>query len=225
MEENERLSMKRKDIDRVNDDFSDFSLSSPARKIRRLDVDLPPIMEEEEIDLPMQDTVAEEIELEPVNDERAIVLFKPLHYQQPSSGNVFVDRHLISGFKNRFLHDVSIADDNQYEDERLNKCQAVVCWNPSQSTYSQSIGTFQQPRTLEITELDETGEDVVMDDASNEIEEDTGSASLSFPQQGQQQEQEHTYGFGLHPWQQAQNCMIPQLPQVSATPTPITWFR
>jgi len=125
--------MKRKDIDRVNDDFSDFSLSSPARKIRRLvnslsellktlefvfmmmmmmnwcyimliqDVDLPPIMEEEEIDLPMQDTVAEEIELEPVNDERAIVLFKPLHYQQPSSGNVFVDRHLISGFKSKFL--------------------------------------------------------------------------------------------------------------------------
>lgn len=28
--------MKRKEIDRVNDDFSDFSLSSPASKIRRL---------------------------------------------------------------------------------------------------------------------------------------------------------------------------------------------
>ena len=30
------LKMKRKDLDDVNDDFSDFSLSSPARKIRRL---------------------------------------------------------------------------------------------------------------------------------------------------------------------------------------------
>ncbi|CAE6199921.1 unnamed protein product [Arabidopsis arenosa] len=224
MEENERLSMKRKDFDRVNDEFSDFSLSSPARKIRRLDVDLPPIMEEEEIDLPMQDTSAEEIELEPVNNDRAIVLFKPLHYQHPSSsGNLFVDRDLISGFKNRFLRDVSIADDNHYEDQRSNKCQAVVCWNPSQSTYSQPIGTFQQPRTLEITELDETGEDAVMDDAANEIEEDNGSATLSFPHEGQQQEP--TFGFGLHQWQQQQNCMIPQLPQVSTTPTPITWFR
>lgn len=30
------MKMKRKEIDRVNDEFSDFSLSSPARKIRRL---------------------------------------------------------------------------------------------------------------------------------------------------------------------------------------------
>lgn len=67
------------------------------------DVDLPPIMEEEEIDLAMQETAAEEIEVSPVNDERAIVLFKPLYYQQPSSGNLFVDRDLISGFKSKFL--------------------------------------------------------------------------------------------------------------------------
>ncbi|XP_010450361.1 PREDICTED: uncharacterized protein LOC104732511 [Camelina sativa] len=221
MEENDRLSMKRKDIDRVNDDLSDFSLSSPARKIRRLDVDLPPIMEEEETDLAMQ-----EIE---VNDERAIVLFKPLHYgHQPSSSrNLFVDRDLISGFKNRFLRDASIADDDHYEDLRSNKCQAVVCWNPPQTFYSQSVGTFQQPRTLEITELDDTGEDVVMDDATTEIEEDSGNNCPSFPQPAQQQLLvEPTYGFGLHQWQQQQNCMIPpQLPQVSTTPTPITWFR
>lgn len=30
------MKLKRKDLDQVNDDFSDFSLSSPARKIRRL---------------------------------------------------------------------------------------------------------------------------------------------------------------------------------------------
>lgn len=131
--------------------------------------------------------------------------------------------HFLFSCADRFLRDVSIADDNHYEDQRSNKCQAVVCWNPSQSTYSQSIGTFQQPRTLEITELDETGEDAVMDEAANEIEEDSGSTSLSFPQQGQHQEP--TYGFGLHQWQQQQNCMIPQLPQVSTTPAPVTWFR
>lgn len=33
---NSVLKMKRKDIDEVNDEFCDFSLSSPARKIRRL---------------------------------------------------------------------------------------------------------------------------------------------------------------------------------------------
>ncbi|KAL7189929.1 hypothetical protein ACSBR1_039543 [Camellia fascicularis] len=44
------MKMKRKDLEDVNDDFSDFSLSSPARKIRRLDAELPPIMEEEEAD-------------------------------------------------------------------------------------------------------------------------------------------------------------------------------
>lgn len=30
------LKMKRKDLEDVTDDFSDFSLCSPARKIRRL---------------------------------------------------------------------------------------------------------------------------------------------------------------------------------------------
>lgn len=31
-----KMKMKRKDLDQINDEFSDFSLSSPARKIRRL---------------------------------------------------------------------------------------------------------------------------------------------------------------------------------------------
>lgn len=30
------LKMKRKDLEQVSDEFSDFSLSAPARKIRRL---------------------------------------------------------------------------------------------------------------------------------------------------------------------------------------------
>ncbi|KAL1223013.1 hypothetical protein V5N11_022874 [Cardamine amara subsp. amara] len=223
MAENEHLPMKRKDIDRVNEEFSDFSLSSPARKIRRLDVDLPPIMEEEETDMAM---ATEEVEPGVVNDERAIVLFNPLHYHQPSSSsvNLFVDRDLISGFKNRFLRDAARADDNYDEDQTSNECQAVVCWNPSQPLYSQSVGTFQpfqRPRTLEITELDESGEDVVMDEAENETEELSGSTGLPFPQQAQ----DPTYGFGLPQWQQQQNCLIPQLPQVSTTPTPITWFQ
>lgn len=48
-----RTKMKRKDLDQVSDDFSDFSLSSPARKIRRLDAELPPIMEDDEPEIAM----------------------------------------------------------------------------------------------------------------------------------------------------------------------------
>lgn len=56
------------------------------------DLDLPPIMEEEEI------------QSAPVNEERAIVLFQPLqHHHQPSTGQIFVDRNLISGFKSNFF--------------------------------------------------------------------------------------------------------------------------
>ncbi|KAK6126634.1 hypothetical protein DH2020_039620 [Rehmannia glutinosa] len=89
------LKLKRKDLEDVNDDFSDFSLSSPARKIRRLDAELPPIIEEEECETPIafEHTMLHEqsfvndssggIKIEelpnvPSNEEKAIVLFKPL---------------------------------------------------------------------------------------------------------------------------------------------------
>lgn len=138
--------------------------------------------------------------------------------------------HFFISCADRFFCDAARADDNYDEDQTSKECQTVVCWNPSRSLYSQSIGIFQpfqQPHKLEITELDETGEDAVMDEAADEIQENSGSTGLSFPQHAQQQllQEEPAYGFGLHQWQQQQNCVIPQLPQVSTTPTPITWFR
>ncbi|KAL3585515.1 hypothetical protein D5086_012382 [Populus alba] len=99
--------LKRKEVDEVSDDFSDFSLSAPARKIRRLvlGADLPPIIEEEEGSTVPVGFVEEEkegngsfiskknkgvqieelINLPPSsssisdNEERAIVLFKPVN--------------------------------------------------------------------------------------------------------------------------------------------------
>ncbi|KAK9098313.1 hypothetical protein Syun_025358 [Stephania yunnanensis] len=47
------MKMKRKDLEEVVDDFTDFYLTSPARKIRRLDAELPPIMEEDEPGIPI----------------------------------------------------------------------------------------------------------------------------------------------------------------------------
>lgn len=193
------MRMKRKEIDRVNDDFSDFSLSSPATKIRRLDLDLPPIMEEEVV---MED----DIQSPPQNEERAIVLFKPppppplLH--QP---NLFVDRSLISGLRNRFLHDVAVAD----EDYKANKQQAVVPWNPSQFQFLESAGTFQEPSKPEIVELD--GDDTMMEEADMDVE-DKGRSSIT------------NGSVSLQQPQQLLHCMMPQqLPQTNSTP--ISWFR
>ncbi|KAL0788646.1 hypothetical protein Bca101_004892 [Brassica carinata] len=176
--------MKRKEIDRVNDDFSDFSLSSPASKIRRLDLDLPPIMEEEVVVMEEHD----HIQSSPQNEERAIVLFKPppQHHHQP---HLFVDRSLISGLKSkafsklffnflyllvRFLHDVAVADE---EDYKANKEQAVVPWNPSHFQFLESKGTFQERTKPEIVELD--GDDTMMEEADMDVEEKENSSVSS----------------------------------------------
>lgn len=128
-------------LDQVNDDFSDFSLSSPARKIRRLvcnplsfaslqfrfgfssffvlcsypmskftmqDTQLPPIMEEEEVEfdsaqiqMNCNGPVIEELE----NQERAIVPFNPVNnplFHNPSNVSVSLSPDLISGFKGKY---------------------------------------------------------------------------------------------------------------------------
>ncbi|GAA0164807.1 oxygenase [Lithospermum erythrorhizon] len=118
--------MKRKDFEQVNDDFSDFSISSPARKIRRLDAELPPINEEEVMEVPIiehyepeldfgnnvervgggrggsgRGIVIEELPNDLENDERAIVVFNPVNLPfvaSPSNFSVTVNPDLISGF-------------------------------------------------------------------------------------------------------------------------------
>lgn len=89
-------SLKRKVhgiVDQISDDFSDFSLSSPATKIRRLHGELPPIVEEHEQE-----------EHEPLpNEERALVLFKPFLPHSPdynnSSFSLTLNSDLISQIK------------------------------------------------------------------------------------------------------------------------------
>ncbi|XP_074586136.1 uncharacterized protein LOC141841842 [Curcuma longa] len=101
--------MKRKDLEEVYDEFMDFSLSSPARKIRRLDAgEFPPIMEAAEtasamtiddtlscvsdIATPSWDSVLEDSPPNPSdNEERAIVLYKPVEsplFSSPGSTNL-----------------------------------------------------------------------------------------------------------------------------------------
>ncbi|XP_022754029.1 uncharacterized protein LOC111302370 [Durio zibethinus] len=191
--------LKRKDIDQVNDDFSDFSLSSPATKIRRLDADLPPIIEEEESF--------------PENQERAIVLFSPPPLlRSPSTISISLTSELISGFKNQYLQasDMQLADFEEAETEESKKgtegCLAVVPWVPSQ------IPSVEN----------RDGEVEVAESMEMDVEENNSGDSARM-------EQGHGYEFGgfntsegLHHWPQ-QHCMIPQLPQNPFTP--ITWSQ
>ncbi|XWS28160.1 hypothetical protein CRYUN_Cryun25bG0041800 [Craigia yunnanensis] len=207
--------LKRKDIDKVNDDFSDFSLSSPATKFRRLDADLPPIIEEEESFLE--------------NQEKAIVLFNPLllhnnysnNYNNnspllpsPSTLSISLTSDLISGFKNQFVQatDMRSADFDEAKNEQsknaMEGCLAVDSWVPSPIPSVESRdGELEVPDSMEADEKD--------------VEENNSDNAGM--------EQGHGYEFGglkpsegLHHWSQ-QHCMMPQPPQNPFTP--ISWSQ
>ncbi|XP_030549569.1 uncharacterized protein LOC115754628 [Rhodamnia argentea] len=241
-----RTKMKRKDLDQVNDDFSDFSLSSPARKIRRLDAELPPIMEDDEPEFAMPylqpepeilqsrsgGPVMKELPTEsasssaPENEERALVLFKPVHghllgMNSPSSFSVSVDPEFISGFKNQFYRSNEPAHEKLIEDETGDaetdkggiNCKAVVPWIPFQLPPASGIELLQ-------TEGSEAMEAEEMDDGMMEIEDASGSYPAA-------QEQAHSHAGqstseGFQQWQQP-HCMTPQLPP--SVSTPLVWYR
>ncbi|CAA2999126.1 Hypothetical predicted protein [Olea europaea subsp. europaea] len=230
-----RLNMKRKELEDVNNEFSDFSLSSPARKTRRLDVDLLPIIEEEESEVPMsfEQSVLEERlvgnkesltvdELSSIQDnqERSLVLFNPTNaplVQSPSNFTIFVNPDLISGLKSKVLwssqsinwkleNNEDVAEDGN--SSASNKCLAVVPWLLSHDNSAPGVEVSQTDNTGMI-DPEEVGEATMDIEADNNmtVEHESGGMSLS---------------EGLHHWQQ-QPCMIPQPPQNTATP--IVWYR
>lgn len=214
--------MKRKefDVDDVSDELHDISLTSPARKIRRLNAQLPPIMEEEKEQEILPVPVAVESSDSDADKAKAIVLYKPPS-QTHSSPNLSVSLDLVSGFKNQFLRTSQSGNLKLYEDEELpekndamkNSSLAVVPWVPSQFQLLPTPGMDAlQTEATELMEADDMGE------ATMDIEENNN------PSIGQG----NAYEFGgmrdndgLNQWQQ-QHCMIPQLPQTASTP--ITWF-
>ncbi|KAL2533437.1 hypothetical protein Adt_06788 [Abeliophyllum distichum] len=236
-----RLNMKRKELDEVNNDFSDFSLSSPARKTRRLDVDLLPIMEEEESEIPMSfeqsvpeqrlvgntgGLTIEELPSEPENPERSIVLFNPVNtplLQCPSNFSISVNPDLISGFKNQVLwsgqsnnwrseNNEAVTEDKNSSSS--NKCLAVVPWVPSQHHSAPGVQFPPQMDNSGMMDTEEVGE------ATMDIEDDNDM--IGFEQRNVNESGGMSLSEGLHHWQQ-QPCMIPQPPQNTATP--IVWYR
>ncbi|KAK6944673.1 hypothetical protein RJ641_025775 [Dillenia turbinata] len=244
------MKIKRKELQEINDDFSDFSLSSPARKIRRLDAELPPIMEEEEAEKEIMfhsnpefdfenqragefgGAVIEELELpnnSNNNEERAIVLFKPLFDNplllSPSDCRVSLSSDLISGFKNRNLwsRDSNPArlDDDEKEAARGNQMSvttdnhlAVVPWVPSHSQFPpnsdapMAVPQIEAPELMDAEEMEASSMDV---EESNMAVEQGQVNELGGRMRGSE---------GFQQWQQ-QHCMTPQIPQ--NTSTPITW--
>ncbi|XP_039028077.1 uncharacterized protein LOC120161947 [Hibiscus syriacus] len=197
---------KRKDIDQVNDDFSDFSLSSPAPKIRRLDADLPPIIEEDSI---------------PENHKRAIVLFNPNPLKHgntpplcssPSTPIFSLHSDLISGFKNQFLRATDTKSAETEEKKKENDgCLAVVPWVPCQIP---SVERRDGEQEVAVAESMETDEMEVEEKESMQEEEGEG---YQFEGLKPREALHHHWG----PQLQQQHCMLPQPPQNPFTP--ISW--
>ncbi|KAL2503282.1 hypothetical protein Fot_37130 [Forsythia ovata] len=228
------LRMKRKSLEEFNDDFSDFTLSSPAQKIRRPDAELPAISEESKSEIPMTQPVPEqssgrsrgslvieEISSMPDNEERAIVLYNPTNsplLQSPSNFEVYVNPQLISGFKNQALWSGQsnswrlVNDEASMEDENSDECLAVVPWVPLQLPSAPPDGIPPQSDNSEIMDAEEA-EEARMDIEDNDI----GVEQRNMNEAGGLSSNE-----GLHQWQR-QHCMIPQPSQ--NTTTSILWHR
>ncbi|KAK7318008.1 hypothetical protein RJT34_02705 [Clitoria ternatea] len=215
------MALKRKGgVDEIGGDFSDFSLSSPATKIRRLDAELPPIVEEDE-PLPL-----------PPNEERALVLFKPLLHS-PSPFSVTLDSHLMSGIKNNQFPwskqcdsecDRLIGSESRdHEQKENNNEMALVPWVPSTSYQFLPLDDCEDANAelMEADEMESTMMDVEQEDAVVPVSNPTTS-SIHYPAMLNLHQQQHqgvggvTEGFQQH-------CLFPQLPQ--NTSTPITWTR
>ncbi|XP_077222916.1 uncharacterized protein LOC143856547 [Tasmannia lanceolata] len=226
------VKMKRKDLEDVYDEFSDFSLSSPARKIRRLDAELPPIMEEEEPVIPLdysqslsedslkgstpQLTAAmtEALPSLSLNEEKALVLYKQVNtplLQSSSSSNLSfrVNTDLLPGFKNQIFWSGNSNLVTEASDKvESNGCLAVVPWAPFQLPVSRGTNDIGMGGGLsEPMEADEV--------ATMELEEESTASRQ------EARESAEMGGEDLQQWQQ--HCMTPQLPPNASSPIMWSW--
>ncbi|RZC56889.1 hypothetical protein C5167_015755 [Papaver somniferum] len=243
------MKMKRKDLEEVSDEFSDFSLSSPARKIRRLDAELSPIMEEpigydqiipdeeQRVSpiIPVVEEVEDDVIILPVeNEERAIVLYKPMENSPSlnslSSFEVTVNSDLIPSIKDRhglWSGHRGLLKDLDNEEERRRKenaggkgeCLAVVPWVASQ--FPSASGNNMA--TADVTTNDPMEAEVEVDNADMDIEMDQMVNDMGVVQ-GQEQPIAMGAGGGFQQWSQPQqHCMTPPFPQNNSTPIMWSW--
>uniref|UniRef100_A0A0D9VC51 Uncharacterized protein n=1 Tax=Leersia perrieri TaxID=77586 RepID=A0A0D9VC51_9ORYZ len=221
---------KRKELEQVVDGLSDFSLSGPAAKSRRLDIGLPPIMEEEtpgpsmsfghemlgeEINSAvsmhiMEDMVGGDMESHPSGEDKALVLYKPVdntvHIGMGTlNPSIIISPDLIRGLKNQAFNQRNYHGLEDRSPGRSNSL-ALVPWTPPQiATISDWSACKSGSREfIEVPmESDETGVD------SMDVEESPEATVAAID------------GESLHQWQQ--HCMTPSsLPNPSA---PVMWSR
>ncbi|XP_076955864.1 uncharacterized protein LOC143630850 [Bidens hawaiensis] len=219
--------MKRKDAGEVNDEFYyDFTLSSPALKIRRLDTELAPIINEQDISNSVEFGQSGEscpIAIDvPVNEERAIVLFNPnnnMHLiHSPIPFSISPDSNFLSRFKNPVIWSnrsdtpEPLADETQKLDDddsgMTNGCLAVVPWVPSQSQHLPAPEF--EARDAQVPDM--------MDSDAMDVED-----NCSTQQMLKQYNHNNVAASGSQEWKQwQQHCMIQHPP--SNFVTPVTWL-
>ncbi|PKU72297.1 uncharacterized protein LOC110106302 [Dendrobium catenatum] len=216
--------MKRKGVDEVFDDFSDLSFSAPALKIRRLDAELPPIMEERDpigrsvlepqlLKGDMGDAVPdmasvmkEEVFPPTVNEERALVLYKPLHSNFVPS--LTMDPELISGLKDPSFWPgyQNLVEEDFVEEQQSSSINrlALIPWVPSNHSASRlEVSSSENGTVEEVMEEGADGESMEIDGGHGHLVE-AGFGSGSFRQ-----------------WQQ--HCMIPEHTHFTSTPILGSW--
>ncbi|KAG6502078.1 uncharacterized protein LOC121998490 [Zingiber officinale] len=172
--------MKRKELEEGCDEFMDFSLSSPARKIRRLDAsELPPTMGLVEtasamtfddpvscvsdIVMPSWESVHEDNSppYPSYNEERAIVLYKPVEsplFMSPGSTDLSlrVASHFIPCLKNHVLNTGNQRlHAEEEETEADSSSLAIVPWAPSQAAmaFSEFAHEPMEAEDAEVTSM------------------------------------------------------------------------
>ncbi|KAF3787246.1 hypothetical protein EJ110_NYTH23636 [Nymphaea thermarum] len=224
--------MKRKDLQSdLFDRFHDFSISSPARKIRRLDGVMPPILEEEPensgafsyqspgVPLGMkydqQQPAALVTEANSpflLNQEKALVLYKPvngtsylplLDLKVPISSDISftVDSDIVTGLKDQLTPRPRAAS---LKEVGTSEMLALVPWVPSSHLPKHDKVAAQAA-------VDVPFEPMEAEDMDTGMEEDTAVGVTMPPSAGAGTE-------GLT-WQQ-QHCMIPQPPRPT---NPVMW--
>ncbi|XP_062218180.1 uncharacterized protein LOC133918350 [Phragmites australis] len=221
---------KRKELEQVVDGLSDFSLSGPAAKSRRLDRGLPPIMEEEPPAPSMafrREMLGEEINSDVIMpsvedlmegamaphvscEDMSLVLYKPVDNLVPfgpgiSSSSFIVSSDLIRGLKN---HAFNQGNYHELEDKSPERCNslALVPWAPLQIAIRSDwvASELETTQNFEVPmEADET------EATSMDVEDAPEATAVGFD------------GENLHQWQQ--HCMTP--PSLPNPSTHVMWSR
>ncbi|KAK8968400.1 hypothetical protein KSP40_PGU010716 [Platanthera guangdongensis] len=208
---------KRKGFDDVYDDFSALSLSAPAPKARRLDAELPSVMEMgQRVGDPvanhkhsagfMCDAMADSLHITKkpiVKEELALVLYTPLHHQ--FSPTFKMDPELLSGLKKpvRLHRNLSQPEESLVEEQQSStaNCLAVVPWVSTISDPSTQVSSVSGAVEEDVMDAAEYGESMEIEGELGQI---VGASVGSLPQ-----------------WQQ--HCMNPALSQVPSTPILGSW--